>query len=155
MRALCDIVGLPVVNWDSGELVGEIKKIHWNEPEGEITGITVSGNHGLLYLPYDAIDHVGQDAAFIRGIPVTDRRPELGSRSLSGLVVYDQDGNELGSVDDLMVDFSRGKVSGLSVSGGLWRDIFQGRQFVPWESAQLGKDAIIVATVPDSRGDGK
>ncbi len=155
MRALCDLVGLPVVNLENGEVVGEIDQLYWNAPGGEITGIAIRGGHGVVYLPLDGIDRVGQDAIFIKGDREAIGQPVHEPRSLNGLTVYDQDGNELGSVNDLMIDLAHGRVSGLNVSGGLLRDIVQGRQFIPWEAAQLGKDAIIVEGALENEEDGK
>ncbi|MGE5654061.1 MAG: PRC-barrel domain-containing protein [Bacillota bacterium] len=155
MRALCDLVGLPVVNLTNGEVVGEIDRLYWTEAEGDITGMTVHGDEGLFYLPYERVDRIGQDAAFISCNPTAAPESTHEYRSLNGLTVYDQDGNELGTVDDLVMDLAHGRVSGLNVSGGLLRDIVQGQRFVPWGSAQLGKDAIIVDSALVNGEDGK
>ncbi len=155
MRTLSDLIGLPVVNLRNGEMVGEIDQLHWNAATGEITAIAARGSHGLIWFPLEEVERVGQDAIFLKSGHQAEGQLEHGSWSIDGLTVYDQDGNELGSVSDLMVDLAHGKVMGLNVSGGLLRDIVEGRQFVPWASAQLGKDAIIVGGVQDYREDGK
>lgn len=156
MRALCDLVGLPVVNLLSGEVVGEIDHVHWRAPTGEIAGITVRGNYasGSQYFLFNEVDRVGQDAVFVRNATEPRRQPSGAPRSLNGLPVYDQYGTELGSVDDLILDVVNGKVLGLNVTGGLLRDLVQGRQFIPWQAAQLGKDAIIVDDSLDRGEDG-
>ncbi len=61
-----------------------------------------------------------------------------------GKRLISQGGDDLGVIDDLVFDPVSGAIAGYQVSGGVVRDLLEGKDYIPVAAGLIiGKDAVI------------
>ncbi|MGO4860107.1 PRC-barrel domain-containing protein [Arthrobacter sp. 2MCAF14] len=75
----------------------------------------------------------------------TDRTVALGEEDIRGFVVKDRDGEDLGKVDDLLIDPEGGRVRFLLVASGGFLGIGKEHSFIPVDAvAGIGAEEVTV-----------
>ena len=65
---------------------------------------------------------------------------------LSGTHVLSQDGQQIGTLADMFIDETSGRVVGYEVSGGFFADTLRGKKFLPAPPGlSIGQDAAIAS----------
>lgn len=151
-----DIIGKPIISFDSGKIIERIKDVLFDAPARKILGLLVEEG-GLLskarILPFSKIKSIGQDAVTVdSGNVIVDSEADtrLGEVSKSknvarGTKVLTEDGKNLGVINDVYFDEGTGQIEGYEVSGGVFSDAYTGRSFLPApEALKIGEDVAFV-----------
>ncbi|WP_127579562.1 PRC-barrel domain-containing protein [Paenibacillus koleovorans] len=156
MRKAQDIMGLPVIEIETGKQIGTAKDFlidrDWN-----LQGVLLETKHWFSAPRYVKWDHVisfGADAVTIpdgQSVQTLEDGMELcyfehGSSKLKGLPIITVNGTNLGMVEDVYFGEQWGKkIVGYELSDGLLADWKDGRKWLPApEDVTIGADAIIV-----------
>lgn len=157
MRKGRELLGLPVISLDTGTRVGQVMDLIFDASSRRISGVVLEPEgwfRDVRVIPLEQLAGVGQDALTIRGkkaIQTAGSGSRLGGRAQSSLAktrgkqVLTTGGIEIGTVEDMVVEFPGGHVEGLELSGGLVNDVVKGRAVLAeTEVITFGKDALIV-----------
>lgn len=156
MRKARDVIGLPVINVETGKQVGSAHDLLLNS-EWKIEAIILGAKHWFsspAYIEWNDVLALGEDAITIPGDEVVkameDDLPFYslvgGHKKVKGLPVITVNGQQLGIVEDVYLEEKMGKhVIGYELSEGFITDLREGRKWLPIpESVILGEDAIVV-----------
>lgn len=149
-----EIIGLPVVSLATGKEIGVVEDILWSHPDLKIRYLVV-GDH---YLPLPGISSIGTDAITVSGLEVLKEDGELSDlRSVNqtgGELVLTEDGENLGTLKDVIFDADEGELLGYELSTGVVGDLLSGRMIMSPEMVfSWGKEAIIAGISGLDRGD--
>lgn len=156
MRSCEAIIGLPVIDLATGEQVGSVKRLIFDETEQQLRGIVLQEGGWFKearIVPYTAVSSIGDNAVIIDTTAVIadtgdlDRPyPEAREHpSLRGMRMITDGGQEIGVIDDLLLDTWNGRVVGYRLSDGLLQDWVEGKAVLPVPENQIvGTEAIIV-----------
>jgi len=162
MRKGQDVIGKPVVAYDSGEKLETVSDLIFDQDSNRLLGFLV--NEGAWFssakvLPISQVKAIGLDAVIVPSkdaIATVGDIPEIKqvlerNNILKGTRIMTLDGRDLGTMIDLYFDAQTGSVEGYEVSGGLFADVYSGRSFVPAPNTlKIGED---VAFVPSTTAD--
>lgn len=149
-----DLIGLPIINLSDGETVGRVKDVLFNPGTSKVNGVVVDIGgwlKGARKICFQDFVAVGEDAITIADDRVVvkmqpDEECILSSEgAVVGNKVMTKDGNELGTIADIIFDPASGAVTHYQLSDGFFQDLFEGRETIALTAEfQYGKDAIIV-----------
>lgn len=153
-----DIIGLPVICLENGNKKGEIKDILFDSGKMLVTAVLVDEG-GLLHnsriIYYQNISCIGKDAimieksSFIEHIPMYSKNPlQFHTRqNILDLEVITEAGQNIGMVQDLLLDLQKGKIIALILTDGLFHDLAEGRPLLPLAHAiSFSELSVIVPT---------
>jgi uncharacterized protein YrrD len=162
MRKGSDIVGKPIVAYDTGEKVGRVRDLIFDQERNYLVALLVQEG-GLMsdarVLPLVAIQSIGMDAAIVSRadqiIPAKSD-PKIAAildrnNIMNGTHIMTVSGQDLGKMVDLYFDETTGAIEGYEVSGGIFADAYSGRSFVPAvQTLRIGENyAFVPAMVAD------
>ena len=154
MKEAKDLVNMPIVSVATGRQIGQVKELLF-EPGGHaLYGLVLKqpDDERVLLVRRENVRSFGNDAITIEDeagaevFDANDRAREiglLGGSHLGGMKVMDQDGNEIGEVDKVMLN-DDGTINCYRAYSGLLGLSHQ--DFRPDEIVSAGRDAIIVPT---------
>lgn len=149
------MVGLPVLTASGGERLGEVADLLVNGHGGRVIGLLLSGGNAVFghrVYPIEEIQAIGDGAVLVRdgGAVLTARQNARVRRLLArhtdlvGKRLLNQKGDDLGVIDDLLFHPETGIIAGYQVSGGLVKDLVEGKGFIPVAAGlSPGPDAVI------------
>jgi uncharacterized protein YrrD len=156
MRKGNEIIGKPVVSYQSGRKIDTVKDLIFDQNSNQLLGFLVreggwfSSPHILLLkdvlaLGADAVITSSADNIFsVKQVPEIAKILEY-NNVLKGTRILTTDGRNLGTMVDLYFNNETGAVEGYEVSGGLFADAYSGRSFVPTpQTLKIGKDVAFV-----------
>jgi uncharacterized protein YrrD len=155
MLARSDVIGLDVVELESGCQLGQVVEVMVDEQTRKLQGVVYRTDSGLRLARYRAVHSFGQDAVTLAAsepncalsAPAKQNDKPWFSRLL-GKPVLSEDGTDLGTIDDICFDEESGSLLGFRVSGGLIQDLTEGKELLPLQSRlTYGEDAVIVHDV--------
>lgn len=159
MRKGTDLIGKPIIAYDSGRKVGTVRDLIFSENQSALVALLTEEprwfNSGKILLVADikaiGIDGILIDTAdFIQSatnVPAVHHVIEQ-QNILRGTEIMTIGGRNLGKMVDLYFNAKTGDVEGYEVSGGVFSDAYTGRSFVPVNKTfHIGQD---YAFVPDS-----
>lgn len=146
-----ELVGLPVISRDRGEELGRIQDLYYDESSSNLKAVLLAGG-GWLRQPrivdFSQIEARGPDAFTVCDAGAIIQDPPPGTRrwqELKGMRLINQEGQELGIVEDLVVELPSGQVKALEVSTGLVNDLLDGRKELPLTGqVNWGEDTAII-----------
>lgn len=157
MFKLQDILGLPVLERESGMQIGEVTEAILQIERASVVGVVVA-NHGgpdNLGLAFADLLSIGRDAIMVHdGI-----KPQaLTSLSMATNICYLHDlcqkpvftetGLLLGTLVDLTCDCDTGEIKFYEISDGIITDLLYGRRLMPLPQAQVvNEDRLIVPEI--------
>jgi uncharacterized protein YrrD len=162
MRKGKDIVGKPVISYDSGEKVETVVDLIFDQYDNRLLGFLIDEGgwfSNAKVLPLDLVKAIGVDAVIIPSAQViisSNKNPAINkiletNNVLNGTRIMTTDGKDLGALVDFYFDEHTGAVEGYEASGGLFADTYSGRSFVPApQTLKIGED---VAFVPAETAD--
>lgn len=156
MRKGSDLIGKPVVTFDTGERIEKIQDLLFDQVNNLLLGFVVDEGgwfSGARVLPIDHIQALGPDTVIIpdrRAVIRADTNQEMRkilerNNVLKGTRIVTTDGQALGTLVDLYFDEQTGVIEGYEVSGGMYADAVSGRSFVPApQTLKIGEDVAFV-----------
>lgn len=155
MERSSEVLGLPVIAFENGKKLGDIKDIVYCPKKREIKGFILE-NRGFdrrkRMLLFKDVLNIGKDAIIAQGpdcvVPVRESGAGEGTGDeggILGLKIYSRSGENLGVVKDVLFDQKTGLVEGVEASDGLIQDIIQGRKLVPlFGKVEFGSETLLV-----------
>ncbi|MFA5881596.1 MAG: PRC-barrel domain-containing protein [Eubacteriales bacterium] len=151
-----DLVGKPVISLQ-GEEVGSIVRIIADPVRGNVVGLTVSvkgwfkGDQGM---EFESVKSFGDYAVTVQRcgqIVPLDNLPTVQKLaqdySLYNMRIITPEGKLIGTIDDFYFDSKTGKIEKYILTGGVIKNLFQGRASIPAGSIEkIGTDAVIAVT---------
>ena len=156
MRKGKDIIGKPVVAYDSGEKVETIVDLIFDQNDNCLLGFLIDEGgwfSNAKVLPLNLVKAIGIDAVIVdseSAISPSSTYPSIHSilennNILDGTRIMTTDGRDLGKLIDFYFDEITGRIEGYETSGGLFADAYSGRSFVPApKTLKIGKDVAFV-----------
>lgn len=143
MKRLSQIRGQRVLTVDDAQQIGGVRRLIVDTESGAVVAAHVEGTVGATtLLPWERVKSIGPDALMVesvRELEEPDRglrdRIDAGFYDLEGKTVYTDQGDSLGSLEDIEFDEQSGRVLRLHVPG----HALPLRRFVA-----VGPDAVIV-----------
>jgi len=150
-----DVVGLPVICIENGKKIGLVSEIIFCPKFKEVRAIVLDRKGCQIRkkaLLLEDVVNIGSDAVVVNDCSCTKTLRELETSNklrekgnLIGLRIYSKSGKDLGTVKDVLFDFSTRSVEGLEVSDSLLQDIMQGRNILPlFGNVEFGEDNVLV-----------
>jgi uncharacterized protein YrrD len=162
MRKGRDVIGKPVVAYDSGESMETVTDLIFDQNSNRLLGFLVDEGgwfRDAKVLPISQVKAIGPDAVIVASkeaivaatdIPAIQQVLER-NNILKDTRIMTLDGRDLGTMIDLYFDQLTGAVEGYEASGGLFADAYSGRSFIPApDTLKIGED---VAFVPSETAD--
>ncbi|GIP31437.1 PRC-barrel domain-containing protein [Paenibacillus sp. J2TS4] len=156
MRRANDMLGLPVIDVQSGKQLGTVKDL-LIDPEWLVQGIILDTRHWFSsprFILWEDIASYGEDAVTVEGedvIRMEEDTPDSwvllsGSGKIIGLPLLTVNGQQLGRVEDVYFSPKMDKkIIGFELSEGFLSDVKEGRKWLPAPAqATMGQDVIIV-----------
>lgn len=143
MTRLSQIRGQRVLTVDDAQEVGGVRRLILDAERGAVVAAHIEGSVGsTTLLPWEKVKSIGPDALMVesvRELEEPDRgvrdRIEAGYYDLEGRTVYTEQGDALGTLEDIEFDEQSGRVMRLHVPG----HALPLQRFVA-----VGPDAVIV-----------
>lgn len=160
MRRGREIIGLPVINVETGKELGLVTDLVWNHDQRTITAISLD-NGGIIGrsdpIPYNQIAFIGQDAVTVNDVAAAagewDRKGDRNIKTATGVLVVTETGRNLGTLQDLVFNDNAELLAGYEVSDGIVGDIISGRDVLPPEAVLAwGAEAVVVRDVDRKEG---
>ena len=159
MRKGSDIIGKPIVAYDTGEKVGRIRDLIFDQERNYLVALLVQESGFMSdarILPLPTIQSIGMDAAIVsRADDIIPAKSDpqvaaiLGRNNImNGTHIMTVAGQDLGKMVDLYFDETTGAIEGYEVSGGIFADAYSGRSFVPAvQTLRIGENYAFVPTM--------
>ena len=155
MLKLGDLLGLPVLEVETGAQIGEVREAVLDNTLTSVKSIMVTGGNnggGSQQILFRDLLNIGRDAITIRNGSVMFSADLPGCeevttqlRELLQKEIFTETGRNLGVLVDIIFDVTSGKVQGYEVSDGIITDLIRGRLLMPLPEAQVvGEDKVIV-----------
>lgn len=156
MRKGSDVLGKPVVAFDTGEQINKIQDLIFDQEQNLLLGFVVDEGGWFSdaeVLPLLNVQAIGPDIVIVparTAIQKATQHPTMKrilnrNNVLKGTKVATTDGQDLGKLVDLYFDEESGRVEGYEVSGGLFADAYTGRSYVPApKTIKIGDEVAFV-----------
>jgi uncharacterized protein YrrD len=156
MRKGSDIIGKPIVAYDTGEKVGRVRDLIFDQERNYLVALLVQEGGFMSdakVLSLAEIKSIGMDAAIVGGadkIVPAKSDPNIAkilarNNIMNGTHIMTVSGQDLGRMVDLYFDETTGAIEGYEVSGGIFADAYSGRSFVPAvQTLRIGQDYAFV-----------
>lgn len=142
------VKGLPVICGANGKRIGIVSDVQYTPGRKRIDGIIVLDNQrfsGSIYVPLDNIITFGQAAVIVKENYMEGREAKR-SMSILGRIVIRDDGQEVGTISDIVFDSTDGHVVGYEISKGFIDDLINGRNLLPENIlSQTDGDVFIIS----------
>jgi uncharacterized protein YrrD len=162
MRKGSDIIGKPIVAYDTGEKIGRVRDLIFDQERSYLVALLIQEGGFMSdarVIPLAAIQSIGMDAAIVGradNIILAKSDPNVAkildrNNIMNGTHIMTVSGQDLGKMVDLYFDETSGGIEGYEVSGGIFADAYSGRSFVPAvQTLRIGEDyAFVPAMVAD------
>lgn len=154
MRKVKGLIGQKLISLTDGHHIAPVKDVVIDAEHANVTALVVEEG-GVLsstrVVPMDAIHSFGRDAIVIEGddavvdastVPALDVSAD---RSLSGMKLFSDAGEEVGTIADVYFQEEGGRIVGFEVSSGMIGDLASGPRFLPAEQIDhIGDDIVYV-----------
>jgi uncharacterized protein YrrD len=151
-----DLIGKPIVAYDSGKKIDNIRDLIFDQNDSSLLGFLVQEGSWFSdpkILPLSLVRSLGNDAAIVSSkdaiAPARDY-PNIHNilehnNILNGTRIMTTDGRDLGKLVDFYFNEYTGAIEGYETSGGLFADAYSGRSFVPaFQTLKIGEDVAFV-----------
>ncbi len=149
-----EIIGLPVICLDENYKSMEIKDIVYDPISYELIALVIEEGkyfHEKKIVRIENIKNIEEEAvtvytkAYIEKVQIN---PTLHSMTcgLLGLDILTQEGKDVGTIQDILIDVSIGKLVGIVITEGIFDDLMGGRPILPIdENFNLNKDNLVIS----------
>lgn len=159
MQGLVDILGLPILNSETGKQIGEVEEVFVSLHGALFFGVLVKdaawfSEKRILY--FSDIYRIGSDAVMIKNDSYVhpfdkesaDMEAIYGLQQLKGKSLFSEAGLNIGVLSDITFDFPTGELKAYKVSDGTITDLLYGRKDLPLPPVQVVCDERII--IPES-----
>lgn len=147
MRRMRDLIRIPVNQSETGERLGWVKDILFDEKNNVVTGIIIEKDSILKphekRVVRDDIVSIGKESLSLRKLSKKKVMGVSWSEKV-GSKVYNGNGEIKGTVGDVFVDNLVQQVLGYEISDGLFADLFNGREAIFEENILAESQDVIV-----------
>jgi uncharacterized protein YrrD len=156
MRKGSDLIGKPVVAYDTGEQFEKIVDVIFDQHSNQLLGFLVDEGgwfKNARVLPLRGVQVIGPDAVIVPSKTTVVNSETVSeihrilerNNVLKGTKIMTTDGRDLGELADLYFDEQSGAIEGYEVTGGVFADAYSGRAFVPApQTLKIGQDVAFV-----------
>lgn len=153
MKALHELIGMPLVTLDEGKRLGTLRALELEGTTGQVQGVYCAGGDGHPdgMIPWGAVRSVGRDAITVESASALRLGAEAAHRGRAADVrdrpVVTESGNRLGVVSDYDFDEASGRITNYHVATGglLGRLMHTEVTFRQSAIRAFGPDVIVVA----------
>lgn len=151
------ILGLPVISARTGKKMGVVVDIIFKPGQQKIKGLVMS-TEGLLekrkHIPLERIRAIGRHAVIVEEFSHDNKQAsgllmegnEEYGRKILGRQLLTGNGQELGTISDIILDPHDGRIEGFEISKGFIDDLLEGRYVLPYDASNsVMEDAVIVS----------
>ena len=144
MRKGKSLMGLSVVGQQDGKNLGTVKDLFFDHESDQLLAFVLAekdlfGLMSAVIVPWREVRSIEGDVVMVTSehspIKLKDdpQVREMANREtvLSGTQVLSQDGKQIGTLADMFIDETSGRVVGYEVSGGFLADTLRGKKFLP------------------------
>lgn len=156
MKREKDVISLPIMDKTQGNKVATVRDVIYSRKKFRILGFLVA--EGSLFahrkiIKFKNIESIGNDAIIIKSNRVLEDLhviPEIEQllkekRRIIGEEVLTDNGDSIGIVYDTVFDENTGKVLGFILTDGIFQDLKEGRNVLPYiKGITFGDNALIV-----------
>ena len=157
MELLRNLLGLPVLETETGSQIGEVEEVLLDIEKAVVCGIIISGAGWFTTdsgIAFKDLHSIGHDAVMVRNKNVVKSLSEFVPRNavqLRGMFekqIFSETGSDLGALVDIHYDSLTGEIKDYEISNSILTDFLYGRMSMPLPQTQvIGQDKLIV---PDS-----
>ena len=165
MRKGKELLGLSLVGQADGKNLGTVKDLLFDHDTDQVLAFVIAekdlfGLIDALIVPWREVVSIAGDVVLVQNeksrIHLRDdpqsRAMTQRETVLSGTQVLGQDGHKIGTLADMFIDETTGRVEGYEVSGGFFADTLRGKKFLPSPPGlTVGRDAAIVSPQAEAR----
>lgn len=155
MQKLRYIIGLPVLETETGMQIGEISEVIVDIDAALVCGFIIVGTNWLSsekIIAFEDSFSLGRDAMMVRNQHVVHQLNTLVMhhnkyylRDLFDKQIFTDSGLRLGVLNDILFDHITGEIKWYQVSDSIITDLLYGRMMMPLPQAQtVGQDKVIV-----------
>lgn len=154
MKKLRDLIGLPVLEVDNGEQIGEVQEVFVDVTSAAVCQVEIGSTklfRDTKAISFDELRSIGRDAVMVSErsltLPNKDQSRDQMRRlsDLCGKAVFTECGLQLGIVRDLVYNECTGEITAYELSDGLITDLLSGFKVMPLPEIQVvGEDRLIV-----------
>ena len=139
-----NLLGMSVVGQADGRNLGTVHDLFFDHDTDELLAFVLAEKDlfGLIdaqIVPWREVRSISGDVILVESaaskIKLRDEPHirQMASREtvLSGTQVLSQDGHQLGTLADMVIDETNGRILGYEVSGGFISDTLRGKKFLP------------------------
>lgn len=151
------ILGLPIYELENGRQIGKVVDILYTAEASKVLGMMteIKAEHlpEMRFIYYDDIAEMENHALKINSEEALHPPHVLKNKSqisystslLYGQQVFDEQGKELGTIRDVVLDLNEGIIDGYQLSHGIIADLVSGRNVIPVGSVlTMGKDMVVI-----------
>lgn len=158
MNKLSTLLGLPILETETGMQIGEVQEVLLDIDQASIRGIILDSANWFIQIDgisYEDLFSIGRDAVMVRGAEVVKNLASVYSLNniykLTDMLnkqIFTETGFILGILVDIIFESTTGEIKAYQVSDSVVTDLLCGRLTMPLPQAQvIGQDKLIV---PDS-----
>ncbi|ACL69329.1 PRC-barrel domain-containing protein [Halothermothrix orenii] len=151
-----EIIGLPVVEINTGRVLGEVEDIIFSEFDGLVKGFVIR-NKNKYFLETHNINRIGEDAITVLSqdllkpweehntVEENEQTFQTLNNTIFGERVMTTSGKEVGKVKDLIIDENKNSVIGFELTEGVIQDLLEGRNLLPLSNNLIyGQDTLLL-----------
>lgn len=158
MKKSKQLTGTEVINPESGEVIGRVKDTLFLPGDKKIRGLLISCRRwikSLKILIIEDIKAIGNDAILIKSSGKLIECEKLPwykdatneKKRVMGLKLITKDGEELGFIEDIIVNEKDCTIEGYVLTDGIIEDIIKGKIVIPsTDEIVFGKDAVFISS---------
>lgn len=155
MQKLRDVIGLPVLETETGTQIGEITEVIVDMEAACVCGFVIAGENwfaGNSMITFEDLSSLGHDAMMVRNQQVVRSLDSLVKnhnnyylRDLFDKQIFTDSGLRLGVLADIFFNSITGEIKWYQVSDSIITDLLYGRMMMPLPQVQtVGEDKVIV-----------
>jgi len=147
MRRMRDLIMLPVIDPDTGERLGLVRDILFDQTTNTVTGIIIEKDTFLKprqgRIAREDITSIGKECLTVKAVSDRQVTGTCWSQKV-GSKVFNDDGDIKGTIGDIYIDNPVQVIVGYEISDGLFADLFKGRNAVLEENILAQSQDVIV-----------
>lgn len=141
------IIGLPVICQQTGKRLGLVEDILYEPEDMQIKGIIVASmgyRSKMFSIDFDKIQAFGEVSVMV-GDDCEEKTNYKGQKYPVGRTIIRDDGQELGSISNVIFNPDDGHIEGYEISKGVIDDLVVGRSILSGDfMPHLDKDMIVI-----------
>lgn len=151
-----ELKGIDIVNIENGKLIGKVKNTIYSLKQELIMGFSIYSGKWIKKEKFISINHIAiignsvilaDDSAHLQ---CANKNKEVVSAIKEIDRVFNMDvitdkGEEIGHIEDVIINEYKFKIEGYIISDGFIEDIIKGKLIIPFsEKIIFGEDAVII-----------